>query len=296
MIRVVAMLRLARPLILPGGILAYALGAAMAYGQHGTFDWGLALAGLLVTEVANVAAHFADEYADLDTDVLTRRTWFSGGSGVLPAGLVPPAWALAAALGCALLAVALAVGLIAAGVLPVAGGWILALGLVGGWFYSMPPLRLERRGLGEPANALIGGLLMPLMGYAVQTGDIAPAAVAALLPMVAIVLANLLAVHWADREADAAVGKQSLVVVAGGRARWLHHGLLAGAYLLVLALTGWLLPLAVTAAMALSLPLTLWAVASFGRQRSPVPGALAMGGALLAAAVGWVIHGARIGM
>ncbi|MEJ2209763.1 MAG: prenyltransferase [Anaerolineae bacterium] len=287
--RLAAVLRLGRPAILPGGILAYGLGAAMAYGQQGVFDWPAALAGLAVTEVTNLVAHYADEYADVDTDTLTRRTWFSGGSGVLPAGLVPAAWALRLAVGLAVLSVALTAALIAVGLLPPAVAWIVVLGLVLGWFYSMPPVQLERRGLGEPDNAFLGGILMPLMGYTAQTGRPTWAAVLALLPMFLIVLANLLGVHWADREADAAVGKRSLVVVVGHYVRPLHHLLTAAAYLLALALTGPVLPVEVTLALWATLPLSLWVTATFARRPGTVPSALAMSLALVATAVGWVL-------
>ncbi len=287
--RMVALLRMGRPTILPGGILAYALGAAMGYWRSGSFDWGAAAAGFAVTEVTNLVAHYADEYADVDTDTLTRRTWFSGGSGVLPAGLVPPAWALGAAIVLAILSVAVTAFLIAAGVLSPHTGWIVGLGLAGGWFYSMPPLQLERRGLGELDNAPIGGILMPLMGYVTQTSWPTRAAVLALLPIFLLVLANLLGVHWADRLADRAVGKRSLVIVAGEQVRLLHHVLVVGAYLLVLSFTGWILPLPVTAAMLVTLPVSLWATATFARGRSTVPSAVAMSVVIAAAAAGWVL-------
>jgi 1,4-dihydroxy-2-naphthoate octaprenyltransferase len=287
--RVAAMVAMGRPMLLPGGILAYALGAAMGYGRTGSFDWGRALAGLAATEVANLVAHYADEYADVDTDTLARQTWFSGGSGVLPAGRVPAAWALRAAIGLAVLALALTGLLVAAGVLPRPAAWILGLGLAGGWLYSMPPVQLERRGLGEPVNAAIGGLLMPLMGYTVQVGRPDLDAGLALLPVALLVLVHLLGIHWADREADAAVGKRSLAVVAGRRVRAVHHGLLVGAYVLVAVLTGPVLPVAVSVALGVALPANLWAAVTFVPRPSSVPSALAMAASLVAAAMGWIV-------
>lgn len=284
-----ALVCLGRPAILPGGILAYALGAAMGYWHEGAFDWAAAWAGLAVTEVTNLVAHYADEYADVDTDTITRRTWFSGGSGVLPAGLVPTAWALRMAIGLAVLSVALTATLIVVGVLPAAVAWIVGLGLVCGWFYSMPPLQLERRGLGEPDNAFLGGILMPLMGYTVQTGRPTWAAALALLPVFLVVLVNLLGVHWADREADAAVGKRSLVVIVGRYVRPLHHLLTAGTYLLALVLTGPVLPVAVTLALGATLPVSLWTTVTFARKPSTLPSVLAMSLALVATAAGWLI-------
>jgi 1,4-dihydroxy-2-naphthoate octaprenyltransferase len=287
--RLAAFLWMGRPLILPGGILAYALGSAMGYWRLGTFDWGRALAGFAATLLANLAAHYADEYADVDTDTLARQTWFSGGSGVLPAGLVPVAWALRAAVALAVLAVLLTGALIAAGVLPPQAGWILGLGLAGGCFYSMPPVQLERRGVGELDNAVIGGVLMPLMGYTVQVGRPTIEATAALVPVFLLVLVNLLGIHWADHEADAAVGKRSLALVAGQRVRLLHHGLLAAAYLLALGMTGGILPVPVMAGLLLALPAGLWAALTFVQRPSSVPSGLAMAAAIAAAGAGWIV-------
>jgi 1,4-dihydroxy-2-naphthoate octaprenyltransferase len=261
----------------------------MGYWRLGSVAWGRAVAGLVVAEAVHLVAHYANEYADVDTDTLARRTWLSGGSGVLAAGLVPTAWALRIAVGLALLAMILSGALIGAGVLPLPTAWIVGLGLASGWFYSMPPAQLERRGLGELDTALVAGILMPLMGYTVQVGRPTFAAAAALLPIFSMVVMNLLGIHWADREADAAVGKRTLAVIIGERTRLLHHGLLVASYLLVLALSGWILPLPVAVAVLLTLPLSLGAAAAFGRRFSPLAGTLGMAAAMGAAAAGWIV-------
>ncbi len=261
----------------------------MGYAELGTFDWYRAAIGLLITEIANLPAHYADEYADVDTDTLTRRTSFSGGSGVLPSGVVPPAWALYAGLAFNALAVILTAWFIAAGTLSWHVAWIVGLGLLGGWFYSMSPLALERRGLGELTNALLGSILMPLMGYTVQTGAPSVSAVLALVPIFCIVMVGLLGVHWADRPADAAVGKRSLPVIAGERTRYLHYAFTALAYLTTIGLTGSVLPHQVTAAFLLTLPVSAWAVFTFGRQHSPLPSSLAMMVTLCATTAGWIL-------
>ena len=286
--QVLALLRLGRFRILPGGFLAYVLGAAMGYAQAGAMDWPRALRALVLTLIANLSAHYADEYADVDTDSLTRRTWFSGGSGVLPSHVVPPSWALGMAWLCVGLVFVLGAWWITAGALPVACGWIVGIGMLGGWFYSMPPLAFERRGLGELVNATIGSFLMPLMGYSAQAGAPSLRAVWSLLPIFWIVMFSLLAVHWADRAADQAVGKRSLAVLAGQRARPLHIVLLSLCYLTALALTGPVLPSQVSIAVATKLPLAAWATVTFGRDDSPVPSSLTMAAVIVAAAVGWV--------
>lgn len=151
---------MSRPLILPSGVLAYAVGVALALAE-GPIDWSRQAIGLTLTMLANLAAHYADEYADADTDALARHTGVSGGSGAIAAGYANRPLALRAAVtvsGITLLGGAWAT---LSGAIPCAAGIILLLGLLGGWAYSMPPIALERRGWGELANALLGGLLMP---------------------------------------------------------------------------------------------------------------------------------------
>jgi 1,4-dihydroxy-2-naphthoate polyprenyltransferase len=287
--RFIAVIRLGRPVILQGGILAYILGVAMGYGQNGVFHWERAAIGLLITLTANLSAHYADEYADVDTDSLTRRSWFSGGSGILPSGIVPPVWALIIAWLLVFLTIGLTGWFIANGTLTGHVAWIVGLGLLGGWFYSMPPLALERRGLGELDNAVLGSFLMPLMGYTTQTGAPSLTAFINLLPIFAIVMVGLFGVHWADRVADAAVGKRSLVVIVGDRIRYWYYGFAVLAYSLAVVLAGFTMPLPVTVAILLTLPIGIWAVVTFGKQDSPLPSGLAMMGAIAAAAVGWII-------
>ena len=78
------------PFVLLAGVLAYLVGLAYAWFRVGSIDAIAAVYGLLVLMTATMMGHYADEYADLDTDSITRRTWFSGGSGVLPEGRLPP--------------------------------------------------------------------------------------------------------------------------------------------------------------------------------------------------------------
>jgi 1,4-dihydroxy-2-naphthoate octaprenyltransferase len=242
---------------------------------------------LIALLAANLCAHFADEYADRDTDALSRRTWFSGGSGVLPEGLVRPRFALRAALiagACALLASAIFAAL---GWLSLAALGIVWLGLAGGWCYSMPPFVLERRGLGEMTNAALGALLIPLLGFTTQVGTPTLGAMLALMPVFSITLVNLLGVHWADRCADAAVGKRTLAVILGKRALHLHRALVALTYGLTWLLVGTALPLSVVIAITLTLPISLWATVTFAQRERDGTSSIAMAALMIAACAGW---------
>ena len=84
-----AIFLMARPshLLLIGFI--YLLGATMAVAMGAQIDAKLLLAGLLALMPISMSVHYANEYADVDTDALTQRTPFSGGSGALPGSGLP---------------------------------------------------------------------------------------------------------------------------------------------------------------------------------------------------------------
>ena len=108
-----------------------ALGAA--------FEAQLLLVGLVVLLLVSSSVHYANEYADYETDALTPRTWFSGGSGALPGSTMPRRVALRA--GWAGLAAGSTLALFgwATGALNPTALYPLALGTFLGWMYSLPP-------------------------------------------------------------------------------------------------------------------------------------------------------------
>lgn len=257
--------------------LVYALGVGLARTvPTASASWdGVVGGGAALLPVA-VGVHWANEYADVETDRLTERTPFSGGSGAIQRTGVERA-ILARATGSATL-----VGLAGA----VAGwvtGWlsVTALALLvaiagAGLAYSLPPVALVRRGVGELTNAVLGGTLLPLYGVAV-VGRVSAATVLAMVPFTILVGCNLLATHWPDREADAAVGKRTLAVRWSPRGLRRAYWLLAGvAAALTVVLSGRVLPTPVVAAQALALPPLVWGGVVLTRQRSPLPAVSAM--------------------
>ncbi|NJM05991.1 prenyltransferase [Candidatus Gracilibacteria bacterium] len=283
-----AFIAMSRPAILPSGVLAFAVGVAMAYAETQELPVAAVTVALTVTMLANLAAHFADEYADVDTDTLARHTLFSGGSGVLPAGVITPTHALYAAYSCVLLTAIVLLAALGVGLLAPLAGWIAVLGTIGGWYYSMPPLALERRGLGECDNALLGGVLMPLMGYVAVRGTAELSTVVLLLPMFAAVMICLLGVHRVDRHADALVGKRSLVVILGTHSRQLHHWCTTLAYGLPLLFSVWLVPMPVALALWCTSPLALYATWRYGHDETALPDIAVMVAYMGAWIAGWV--------
>ena len=236
------------------------------------------LVATIIVVGAAIAAHLVNEAADAETDGRTQRTAFSGGSGALAASHLTPAVPLTVGLGAAALTAVATLMAWASGALPGPAATILLVGLIGGLAYSLPPVAAMRRGWGEPLNAFLGGLLLPLAGVAAVLGSVGPADVLAFLPFTFVTLASVLATAWPDREADAATGKRTLTVrLEPSRLRRLQ-GLAVAAFVVATLLSqlAGAMPLAVAGLVVL--PLLLLGLARFTRGGSALPNVVAMVG------------------
>ncbi|HEX5061271.1 MAG TPA: prenyltransferase, partial [Kofleriaceae bacterium] len=164
----IAFIKLGRPIFLGGGFVLYALGAAIAHASGHPIDVGRYVFGQAAVTAFQLMTHYANDYFDFEADIANHTpTKWSGGSRVLPNGLLPRRVALVAALGFAALGIALTAELDTRGV----GSWTVptfVLVLVLAWEYSAPPLRLCARGLGELATALVVTVLVPWLGFYLQ--------------------------------------------------------------------------------------------------------------------------------
>jgi 1,4-dihydroxy-2-naphthoate polyprenyltransferase len=279
---------MARPLILVSVVLVYVNGLliARAYGHEFTGEkilWGFVSVILIAASI-----HYTNEYADYETDALTVRTFYSGGSGILPLGYVPRTLALQAAWVVLILGFAIAVLGYWLGFLNVPALLCLALGAFGGWMYSLPPLKLAWRGWGELDNALLGGLLLHIHGYSVLSPQITLEIVLVCLPFTLLTFNNLLATTWADKEADAQVGKYTLATrLAVSTLRHLYTLVAIAAFALLTVLHGWVIPEPVIYASFLALPLAIWGWRTYTRIHAPYPTSNAMVMMLLAQMVAW---------
>ncbi|WP_227130609.1 prenyltransferase [Halorubellus salinus] len=263
----VALAGMARPDQLALICVVYALGVLVAVARGG--EHANVLVGVGALLAVAVAVHYANEYADYETDALTTPTPYSGGSGVLHATGLERAFAWRALVGASALATVAVLASAVAG-LPATAIALLSVILVAGVAYSLGP-RLAWRGLGELTNALLGGLALPLYGVAVTgtTPDVVD--VLTFLPFTAIVFANLLATQWPDRRADAEVGKRTLAVILRVRTlRGLYTftAIIGLGGITTLVATG-LAPLALLALAAPTTVLLVVGAHRYGRVESP---------------------------
>ena len=236
---------------------------------------------LVLVMAAGSAVHLANEAADEATDLLTARTRYSGGSGALEASGLSPRVPLVAGLAMALAVTVATLIVSAAGVLTATATVLLLAGLAGGLAYSLPPVAAMRHGWGEPLNATLGGLLLPLFGVAVVADTIRAADALAFLPFFFVVLASVMATAWPDRAADAATGKRTLQVRRAPRAlRAIAFG--AAFAFIVSTLVSALaeaMPMALAGLMVT--PALVIGAAGYTRVRSPLANVAAMVGMTL---------------
>lgn len=209
--KTVAFLRLTRPHFLVGGVLMMALGAVSA--PVGDIRRYL-LAQLMVTS-AQVTAHYVNEYADFEADTLVaHRTFFSGGSGVLPAGSLDRRVALLAGRISSVIAIGAAI---------VVAGWSVPAAMLGlvaltvSWAYSMPPIRLLGTGWGEVATSLVVAGLVPCIAALSLGGNLTAPLLWSIAILIPIHLMMMLVFELPDLTTDTVAGKRGLAVRIGHR-------------------------------------------------------------------------------
>jgi 1,4-dihydroxy-2-naphthoate octaprenyltransferase len=214
------------------------LGTAIAWARTGAFSvWYflLTLAGAVCLHAGtNMTNDYFDHTWGSDEINTEFASPFTGGSRLIQMGFVKPETLLWQGIGFFFIG-----GLIGLLLVLTRGLCVLWLGLIGafsGYFYTAPPLRLARTGLGELLIGLNFGPLMVLGSAYVQTQALAWEPVIASLPVMLLIALVVWINQFQDMRADAAVGKNHLVVRLGRRRAATIYGLLlAAVYLSLLA-------------------------------------------------------------
>jgi len=264
------------------------------------FSWGILMAlvrgsvwsslsylfGLGAAILISISIHFVNEYADYETDMLTERTPYSGGSGALQDTHLDRKLAILGAILVLILGFALALLGYFLGVLPLQVLYLLGVATLFGWGYSLEPLKFAWRGWGELDNALLGGWLLPVYGYTVINHKADAFVMAAAAPFAMFAFVNLLATHWADREADQSVGKITLVTkLSIPRLRILYILMTLSAYAWVYWYSQY--PPLVQVSSFIVVPVSVWGIVSFTRRHNPAPSVFAMVAFLLVQLISW---------
>jgi 1,4-dihydroxy-2-naphthoate octaprenyltransferase len=233
---------------LAGCLLGFATALATA------FSWPLALLTLLLALAAHAGVNVLNDYYDhlngSDAANVDRLFPFTGGSRFIQNGVMSPGQTRL--YGLILFAAVIAGGLWLISTRGAGLFWIGLAGLLIGWAYSAPPLKLNSRGLGEICVA--AGFLFIVAGADfVQRGAWSPQPWLIGLPY-ALLVTNILYINqFPDRAADIQAGKLHWVARlqpdVAARGYWL---ILAAAALTLVGLvaSGWLPGLALLSLLA----------------------------------------------
>ena len=211
-----------RPPFILATIVPVILGLSYSVYQGYTLDWATAVLSLLAAVLLHAGINVLNDYYDAlngtDDNNDERIFPFTGGSRFIQNEVMTRQQTLIYGV-CLMLAVIL-IGSYLVAQTGAALFWLGLTGIVIGWGYSAPPLRLNSRGLGELC-LLAGFSLLPLGAWLVQTGNLSTNVVAIAIP-VGLLTANLLFINqFPDRKADIQAGKLHWVArLEPDTARW----------------------------------------------------------------------------
>jgi len=204
-------LRVIRVRFLLASVIAVSAGLAITWWQTGSitlFDAALTMAGVLCL---HASVDLLNDYWDFKRgiDTTTQRTKMSGGSGVLPDGLLKPAQVYVA--GIIFLIIGASIGIYFVATDGIVIGLILAFAVISIYFYST---KLVNWGLAE-VFVTIKGTMIVVGTYFVQTQQITEPVV--LCGIIVGVLSSLVLfiTSFPDYDADKAKGRKTLVISLG---------------------------------------------------------------------------------
>jgi 1,4-dihydroxy-2-naphthoate octaprenyltransferase len=220
--------RVIRIKFLLASVIAVSLGLAASYWQTRSLDAASAAITMGGVIALHASVDLLNDYWDYKRgiDSITQRTKFSGGTGVLPEGLLKPSTVYYAGIICLIL------GSLAGAYFVVVHGWIIAVilgfAILSIYFYST---KIVDSGLGEVFVGIKGTMIVLGTMY-IQTQQILPQNIIAGIIAGTLSSFVLFITSFPDHDADKQKGRKTLVIVLG-KARaanlyWVFPGVVYG--------------------------------------------------------------------
>ncbi|MDD5010362.1 MAG: 1,4-dihydroxy-2-naphthoate octaprenyltransferase [Syntrophorhabdaceae bacterium] len=250
--------RASRPFTFTMSVLPPIIGAiAVKIENPGVgLNWLHLILTMLGCVLAHAGANLVGDYFDFKNKVDREGTF--GSSGVLTGKLTEPKTILTGAI--VVYIVASLIGLYLAFSIP--NGkvllWLILIGAVLGFFYTVKPFAFKYRALGDIAVFISFGPAMTLGTYYVQIQHFSWGPILYAIPFAFLVDAVLHSNNLRDIKNDSVVNVKTVAILIGERnAKFMYYGLVLSSYLsvIVLILAGQL-PL-ISLATLLSLPLAI---------------------------------------
>jgi 1,4-dihydroxy-2-naphthoate polyprenyltransferase len=209
--------QLADPKIWTASMVPFILGTCIAAGAAFEIQWRYAVLAIVVIILVEIGKNGVNEYYDYKSGAdlyvsADDRTQFSGGKKVIVDGVLTLNQVGWISIFCLFIALIFAIPIL------IHNPPIMWFGIVGFFLsiaYSMPPLKLSYRGLGEITVALTFGPIIVTGAYFLQAKRIDVAPVLLSIPL-AFLITNVLWINEVpDIEADRKAGKMNLVATRG---------------------------------------------------------------------------------
>lgn len=211
MVMLSAWLRAIRIRFLLASVIAVFLGLAIEWWKNSSINLGFGGLTVLGVVCLHASVDLLNDYWDFKRkiDLETKRTKFSGGTGVLPEGLLKPSQVYRA--GMILLIVGAAIGAFFVYERGATIAIILGFAIISIYFYST---RIVDSGLGEVFVAIKGTMIV-LGTYFVQSPELVLNPVLAGIVVGALSSTVLFANSFPDHDADKSHGRKTLVILLG---------------------------------------------------------------------------------
>ena len=206
-----AWLRVIRVRFLLASVIAVSVGLALNWRQNSTidpFDAILTFAGVIALHASvDLLNDFWDFKRGIDTK--TKRTKMSGGTGVLPEGLLKPSSVYRAGIGFLILGSVIgSYFVITDGIII---GIILGFAILSIYFYST---KIVDSGLGEFFVAVKGSMIV-IGAYFIQSGQITIESILGGIVVGVLSSLVLFITSFPDHDADKSQGRKTLVIAVG---------------------------------------------------------------------------------
>jgi len=224
-----------RPQFLLLSVALAFLGISIAW-YDGYFHLGYALLTFLGLLLCHISVNVLNDYFDYESgiDLETKRTPFSGGSGILPTSRLKPKQVLWLGLGSIILAVPIGVYFV------LTRGWdLLPLLIVGALCAVLYTPLITKLGFPEWAPGAGMGTLPVLGAYFIQTTAYTLPAVIAAIPSGILVHNLLLLNEFPDVEADGKAGRKTMPILIGRSKTWMVYTALT--VVVYLWIIGWVI-------------------------------------------------------
>ena len=204
-------LRVIRVRFLLASIIAVSVGLALHWSQNGSLDYLdiiLTFAGVLTL---HASVDLLNDYWDFKRgiDTKTTRTKMSGGTGVLPEGLLKPSSVYRAGV------IFLIIGSLIGSYFVITNGILIAIilgfAILSIYFYST---KIVDSGLGEFFVAVKGSMIV-IGTFFIQSGEVTVESILAGIVIGTLSSLVLFIASFPDHDADKSKGRKTLVIVVG---------------------------------------------------------------------------------